>query len=480
MPLPVPNSTTSFWRARPHKLDNHRSSPDLPPTTDILIIGAGFSGVACAYYLTKDVPSPAPSITLLEARELCSGASGRNGGHVKPDTYYNMPKYTELFGAEVAASIASYEASQLYAVKELVEQEDIHCDFHLTRATDVFLDAEAAKDAERAFRQLQRDGAVNLRDVQYINNPTSAARVSGVKGALSAFTFTAGQLYPYKLVTSLLELAMSRGNINLQTNTPVTSVSPTPDSKGYYTVTTPRGTLRASKVLICTNAYTSSILPQLRSRIIPVRGIACCIATTPDPATAPRLPTTYALRFNAGLMDYLIQRPADNSIIVGGARETFIQDLSSWYDNVSDDKLISSAAGRYFDGYMQRHFAGWEDSGARVDRIWTGIMGYSADAVPFVGDVPGTNKGLYVIGGFTGHGMPAILGCAKGVAEEIQMESKGPEGVEGRLWKGLRILPTPFRITEERMQSKANVVLDEWGRTWGGEGKIIESSKSKS
>src|SRR5271156_221481 len=287
MPLPVPNSTTSFWRAKAHKLDNHRSSPDLPPTTDILIIGAGFSGVACAYYLAKDAPSPAPSITLLEARELCSGATGRNGGHVKPDTYYNMPKYTELFGAEVAASIASYEASQVYAVKELVEQEGIHCDFHLTRATDVFLDAEAAKYAERAFRQLQKDGAVNLRDVQYINNPASAAHVSGVKGALSAFTFTAGQLYPYKLVTSLLELAMSRGNVNLQTNTPVTSISPTPDSKGYYTVTTPRGTLRASKVLVCTNAYSSSILPQLRSRIIPVRGIVCSITTTPDPATAP-------------------------------------------------------------------------------------------------------------------------------------------------------------------------------------------------
>jgi glycine/D-amino acid oxidase-like deaminating enzyme len=466
MPLPVPNSTTSFWRAKPHRLDNHRSSPNLPPTTDILIIGAGFSGVACAYYLTKDAPSPAPSITLLEARGLCSGATGRNGGHVKPDTYYNMPKYTRLFGAEAAASIASYEISQLYAMKDLVEKEGISCDFHQTRATEVFLGAQAAQDVDTAFKQLQMDGAVNLRDVQYIDNPAYAARVTGVKGALSAFTFTAGQFYPYKLVTSLLELAISCGNVNLQTNTPVTSISPTPDSTGYYTATTPRGTLCAHKLLICTNAYTSSILPQFRSRIIPVRGIACHITTTPDPTTAPRLPTTYVLRFNGGLMDYLIQRPSDNSIIVGGAKETYIRDLSSWYDNVSDDKLISSAAERYFDGYMQRHFAGWEDSGARVERIWTGIMGYSADAVPFVGDVPGTNKGLYVIGGFTGHGMPAILGCAKAVVEEIQMESKRLEGGKGRLWQGLRTLPAPFRITEERMQNKGNVVLDEWGSTW--------------
>lgn len=369
MSLPASHSTTSFWRANPHKLDNHRSTPDLPSAADILIIGAGFSGVACAYYLTLDSPSPAPSITLLEARELCSGATGRNGGHVKPDTYYNLPKYTKLFGAEAAASIASYEASQVYAVKTLVEKEGIDCDFHLTRATDVFLDAEAAQDAEAAFRQLQTGGAVDVEDVHYIDNPALAERVSGVRGALSAFTFTAGQLYPYKLVTALLELAMARGDVNLQTNTPVASISPTRDAKGFYSVsTTTRGVLKARTVIVSTNAYTASVLPEFRSRIVPVRGIACHI-TTPDPSKAPRLTNTYALRFNSGLMDYLIQRPSDNSVIVGGARETFIRDLPSWYDNVSDNRLISSAAKQYFDGYMQRYFGGWDDSGARVERV---------------------------------------------------------------------------------------------------------------
>ena len=113
-----------------------------------------------------------------------------------------------------------------------------------------------------------------------------------------------------------------------------------------------------------------------------------------------------------------------------------------------------------------------ENSGARVDRIWTGIMGYSADVVPFVGAVPGTGKGVYVMGGFTGHGMPAILGCAKAVAEEIQMEIKGLKGGEGGLWKGLGTLPAPFHITEERMQSTANLVLDEWRRTWEDKARL--------
>ena len=77
-PFPVANSTLPFWRTELHELDSHRSTPKLPSEVDILIIGAGFAGVSTAYHLLDDNPSP-PSIAILEAREACSGATGRNG-----------------------------------------------------------------------------------------------------------------------------------------------------------------------------------------------------------------------------------------------------------------------------------------------------------------------------------------------------------------------------------------------------------------
>lgn len=77
-PIPVPNATESFWRTQPHPLDNCRSTPDLPSDADIVIIGAGFAGAALAYYIFKDNPTP-PSVLILEARQACSGATGRNG-----------------------------------------------------------------------------------------------------------------------------------------------------------------------------------------------------------------------------------------------------------------------------------------------------------------------------------------------------------------------------------------------------------------
>lgn len=77
-PFPVPNSTLSFWRTQPHDLDSHRSTEELPAECDIVIIGAGYAGASVAYYLLEDNPSP-PSIVILEARQACSGATGRNG-----------------------------------------------------------------------------------------------------------------------------------------------------------------------------------------------------------------------------------------------------------------------------------------------------------------------------------------------------------------------------------------------------------------
>lgn len=173
---PVSNPVTAFWNTEGRLLDDHRSTLDLPAEADISIIGSGFTGVATAYHILKDNPSP-PSIVLLDARKVCSGATGRNGGHIKPDTYFNVAKHTKLFGAEAAAELAAFEMANVYAVKSLVEKEGLDCDFHLTRAIDVLLDRDHASETESAYQQLVASGLVNLRDTAFIPG-TDVERVS--------------------------------------------------------------------------------------------------------------------------------------------------------------------------------------------------------------------------------------------------------------------------------------------------------------
>lgn len=79
--LPVKNSMTSYWMKDPHPLASYRTSSTVPEQCDIAIIGTGMSGAATAYHILSDpnIGPEKPSVVLLEARQACSGATGRNG-----------------------------------------------------------------------------------------------------------------------------------------------------------------------------------------------------------------------------------------------------------------------------------------------------------------------------------------------------------------------------------------------------------------
>lgn len=219
----------------------------------------------------------------------------------------------------------------------------------------------------------------------------------------------------------ILKRAISAG-ANLQTNTPVLSVSESPNADGRWAVTTSRGSIRAKWVVFASNAYTSAIAPEYKNRIVPVRGICSHIAT-PNPPTNP-LRFSYSLRSKGWDYDYLIPRP-DGGLVVGGAKSTYLSNTANWYNNTDDSRLIDAAAG-YFNDYMQRNFHGWENTGAHTDHVWTGsmnlppkirilfnakytsVMGYTPDSLPHVGHVP-DKQGQLVIAGFNGHGMPQVF-----------------------------------------------------------------------
>jgi glycine/D-amino acid oxidase-like deaminating enzyme len=170
------------------------------------------------------------------------------------------------------------------------------------------------------------------------------------------------------MVHQLLRKLLDQG-LNLQTHTPVESVASSADQPSEWLVQTSRGSITCKKIVYATNGYTSHILPAYANAIVPVRGIACRIAGTKGVNT-PHLVNTYGIRFDARNNDYLIPR-ADGSIVVGGARQRFWHNKDRWFGNVRDDELVEEAVS-YFDGYMQRHFRGWEDSGAKMTDIWTG------------------------------------------------------------------------------------------------------------
>jgi hypothetical protein len=74
-----------------------------------IVVPLTFSGALIANSLLKSVNRPA-RIVVLEAREICSGASGRNAGHCRPDPHRGFTNFAALHGDQEAREICESEA----------------------------------------------------------------------------------------------------------------------------------------------------------------------------------------------------------------------------------------------------------------------------------------------------------------------------------------------------------------------------------
>lgn len=83
-------------------------------------------------------------------------------------------------------------------------------------------------------------------------------------------------------------------------------------------------------------------------------------------------------------------------------------------------------------------------------------MGYSSDRLPRVGQVP-HRPGVFIMGGFTGHGMAQIFLTAKGLAGMVR---------DGDAFEEAGI-PRIFRETKERLSNEENKVLSLWKKATG-------------
>lgn len=78
-----------------------------------------------------------------------------------------MADYIEKYGMEAAAEISNFEIAHVQAIKNLVEEKHIDCDFTLTRTFDVFLDEEHAKKSKDAYDGMVAKGLTSIQDAHY-------------------------------------------------------------------------------------------------------------------------------------------------------------------------------------------------------------------------------------------------------------------------------------------------------------------------
>lgn len=93
-----------------------------------------------------------------------------------------------------------------------------------------------------------------------------------------------------------------------------------------------------------------------------------------------------------------------------------------------DDTNIDPTVSRFLHTFLPSQFSFVKMAGTEPPiesiREWTGIMGFSNDTHPYVGNRP-EEPNKWVIGGFHGHGMVRIFLCAKALAKQLLAVDSG-------------------------------------------------------
>lgn len=156
--LPNPDQSQTYWLSDPPFLELvNTSSSELPKTADVVIIGSGIAGASIARALLherrrKNVDAD-KKVIVFEARQLCSGATARNGGHIKPVAYEAFSRFRKVFSDERAAALTRFQIRHVECLTKLCQAEGIEtAEAREVETVDLFLDEDTfqktVKDVE--------------------------------------------------------------------------------------------------------------------------------------------------------------------------------------------------------------------------------------------------------------------------------------------------------------------------------------------
>jgi sarcosine oxidase subunit beta len=344
----------------------------LPESAEIVIIGGGVIGLAIAYYLVK---RGLHDVVVIERGYLAEGASGRNGGGVRQQwsTEINIRLMQE-----------SVELCRRFAV-------DLGVNVWFRQGGYLFL-ARNAKEVARLEKNIAvqtRCGvATRMLDTREALGIVPELDLTGVVGA--AYNSTDGILFPWPFLWGYARQAAAHG-ARIFTQTPVGGLER--QSSGGYVVHTPRGAVRARRVVNATGAWS----PKLAAMIgvdVPTQPIRheICSSEPLKPFLRPMVS-----ELSSGL--YCSQSMRGE--IVGGVT---IPGHDPTYGLGSTLQFLATYAHR-----LVRLMPILGD--IKILRQWAGPYDQSPDGNPIRGAAPG-HPDFFLACGFVGHGfmMAPIVG----------------------------------------------------------------------
>ena len=291
------------------------AGPELPELvgrakTDVIIIGAGFTGLSTALHLRE----AGVDVAIVEAMEPGWGASGRNNGQVIPtlsrpdpdDIVAGHGEAGERFVALLRDSASTlFDVARRYQIQAEQEQIGWIQPVHSPGRIGI---------AERRVRQWSKLGA----PVELLSRD-QARQMLGSEAWFGGFwNRSGGHINPLALSRGLARAVLGRG-VRIYARSPAISFKRHNDR---WVVTTAKGEISGRALIVATNAYTGefskSLMPAIAHEVVPV--LSWQMATQPlsDDVRKSIIPGRQAMSDTHGEL-YFARYDARNRLVTGGA-----------------------------------------------------------------------------------------------------------------------------------------------------------------
>ncbi len=403
-------------------------------TADVVVVGAGYTGLWTAYYLLEADPSL--DVLLVDAHVAGFGASGRNGGWCSALFPTGADALARRHGPDAAHALRAAMRDTVVEVGGVSAAEQIDCGFAYGGTVTL---ARTAPQVDRLVAQVEE--ASRWGDELHLLDPDGVrghVRASGVRAG--TWTPDCARLQPARLAHGLARVVEQRG-ARIAEGTRALRISP-------RAVVTDHGTVRARWVVRATEAWTSA-LPGSHRAVAPVWSLM--IATEPLPAPVWR---EIGLEQGQTFSDarHLVvygQRTADDRLAFGGRGAPYHlrSRIRPGYDRVP--RVHAHLRSTLVDLFPQVE-------GYDVTHAWGGPLGVPRDWHASVGLDPDTGVGW--AGGYVGDGVATANLAGRTLADLVV----GADTPLTRLpWVGHRSPdwePEPLRWT--------GVTAARWATAW--------------
>ncbi|MCC3861519.1 NAD(P)/FAD-dependent oxidoreductase [Pseudemcibacter aquimaris] len=379
-----------FWH---QNVDFHIDKKPLESSSDIVIVGAGFTGLATALHLLR----AGKSVTIFDAMTIGEGASGKNGGMVGPSLHkLGLAGLTNAYGRQKALEILQEGMTAISYFQEFIAEENIDCDLKMTGRFRGVTNEQALEGVKRDSENLLAlDGfKYDVVEKQNVHDEIGSDLYQG-----GVIYHQDGGLQPYKLVTSLATKVTELGGI-IHENTRVSDITKTPNG---FQVETTIGTVSAGDVVVASNAYTKKFggnySKWFSKRLLPITSAMIATEELPKDTIDRFFPKKRMHGGNHRLVQYYRASP-DHKRVLFGAR--------------GPDRLDrADKNGPVLKEHLCKIFPELEN--VKIDYSWSGRVAYTFDHTPHLG----IQDGIYYAIGYCGSGVTRSIYLARQLSRRI-------------------------------------------------------------